>query len=105
MKWILITCLLAMVACSKKNETTHYPACVQTVIDNGSADLTEILEYRYNNQTVYLFGSACCDRLNFLYDVNCRQLCAPTGGISGQGDGRCNDFIQNAVLVKTVWKR
>jgi len=37
----------------------------------------------------YYLRSPCCDAPNFLYDQNGKYVCAPDGGLSGLGDGRC----------------
>jgi hypothetical protein len=101
-KIVIIFFICLAVACKK--ESNSYPECVQTVIDNGSGDYYGIWEYSYNNKTVYLFTTKkCCDFLDRLYDENCNYLCAPSGGISGKGDNRCPDFMQNAQRVKLVW--
>lgn len=61
-------------------------------------------EYLYNGKRVYLFSSDCCDQFNQLYDVNCNYICAPGGGITGKGDGKCSDFKTAAQFIRTVWK-
>jgi hypothetical protein len=55
-----------------------------------------VCRYIYNNDTVYYVVSPCCDRFNYLYNKNGVLLCAPDGGESGHGDGRCPDFFQKA---------
>jgi hypothetical protein len=61
-------------------------------------------EYTYANQKVYYITSGCCDQYNLLYDDNCNVLCAPDGGITGRGDGKCSDFLQAATDEKLIWK-
>lgn len=85
------------------------PPCVRKIIDAGekgtpSNGPLEVNEYLYNNKTVYLFTARCCDQFNVLYDANCNTICAPSGGFSGRGDGKCPDFEKNAKLVKLIWK-
>jgi hypothetical protein len=64
----------------------------------------EIHEYTYEGKQVYLFSSDCCDQYIGLYDNNCNYLCAPSGGITGRGDGGCNNFYTTATYVRLVWK-
>ena len=45
----------------------------------------------------YLFKPLCCDQLDKLYDVNGRYVCAPSGGFTGQGDGRCPAWVHRAL--------
>jgi len=64
----------------------------------------QVDEYIYNDKHVYLFSSNCCDQFNILYDDSCNSICAPSGGITGHGDQKCNDFFKAARYVKLVWK-
>jgi len=32
-------------------------------------------------------------------------LCAPSGGITGKGDGKCPDFNEKAGEGKLIWKK
>lgn len=51
-----------------------------------------------DGRIVYLITPLCCDRLHPLYDAEARYICAPTGGFSGQGDGRCPAWARLASL-------
>ena len=42
-----------------------------------------------DDRPVYLFTPTCCDQFNPLYDADGRYICAPSGGFSGSGDGKC----------------
>jgi hypothetical protein len=50
-----------------------------------------ILRVQYLGKVAFLVTSPCCDLFNYLYDQNGQVICAPTGGIAGQGDGRCEE--------------
>lgn len=64
-----------------------------------------IWAYSWNGQRVYLVSEAtCCDQFSTLYDECFEPLCAPSGGISGKGDGRCPDFQQQATNQQLVWR-
>ncbi len=40
-----------------------------------------------------------------LYDSECNLICAPDGGFTGNGDGRCPDGILSGIeFTKTVWQ-
>ena len=64
----------------------------------------KLSEYEYNGQKVYLLTKPCCDQYNELYDINCNYLCAPSGGYTGKGDGKCTDFDANAKFIRVVWE-
>jgi len=89
--------------------TGKTPVCIQAKIDSIKKlprfnPPAEVTEYLYNEKRVFLFTSDCCDFFNAVYGENCEYVCAPSGGISGQGDFKCKDFTKNAKLVKLVWK-
>ena len=110
MKWLalIIFVLLQSRNCNKEG-TVRVPPCIGEKIDaiqqlpkyNPPAT---VYRYSYQNQYVYLISSNCCDQYNYLYDKNCNVICAPTGGLTGRGDGRCADFKQNATGEVLVWK-
>ena len=85
------------------------PVCIQAKIDSIKKlprfnPPAEVTEYLYNEKRVFIFTSDCCDFFNAVYGENCEYVCAPSGGITGQGDFKCKDFTKNAKLVKLVWK-
>ena len=47
-----------------------------------------------DGRPVYLFTAGCCDQFNRLYDADGRFICAPSGGFTGAGDGKCPDWVQ-----------
>ena len=107
--------LLALVAISfsfsscQKDYPTDLPPCVKLWIEavkrqrvwNPAAQVTA---YRYKGETVYLLSADCCDKYLKLVDSNCDYICAPSGGFTGKGDGKCVDFNEDAELIKVVWK-
>ncbi len=118
--WLLLLAVPVLTAgdCGSKEDkkpgtpgtdTTAVPACVQKLIDDASKEdppMTpmRVDEYSYKGKKVYLVTSPCCDFYNFVYDENCKQLCAPSGGFTGGGDGKCRDFDSTAKKVKEIWR-
>lgn len=105
---ILFVALMPARSC-QKNKTAAIPVCIQQKIDSIKAQPkwnppAQVDAYLYNGKAVYLFSSNCCDQYNMLYDSQCRYICAPTGGYTGKGDGKCADFTTTAKYIKTVWK-
>ncbi len=85
------------------------PVCLQKKINEIKKEQrwnppATINEYMYKDKTAYLFSSNCCDQYNEVYDSECKYICAPSGGITGRGDGQCEDFNTSAKLVRLVWK-
>jgi len=112
MKSLLLTLaiFLTMVAekC-KRDKEERVPVCIQQKIDQIKKEPkwnppAEVHEYIYNDRRVFYFSSNCCDQYNMVYDENCNVVCAPSGGITGKGDGKCSDFNNNAKEVKLIWK-
>lgn len=112
MNRILLMTLLSSIIflqCGKENENDAVPACVRAKISEIKAQTkwnppAEVAEYLYNGKRVFLFTSDCCDQYIQLYDENCNYICAPSGGFTGHGDGKCADFYSSATFIKLVWK-
>jgi hypothetical protein len=62
-----------------------------------------VLSYRYREQTVYYVPPSCCDQPSTLYDQSGEVVCAPDGGLTGRGDGRCEDFSRLRSDEALVW--
>jgi hypothetical protein len=110
MKYILLVLALPFLAASTcKKAQKAVPDCIQQKIDDIKAQPkwnppAEVNEYEYNGERVFLFSSNCCDQFNVAYDKNCTAICAPSGGFTGKGDGKCKDFMQKAKLIRLIWK-
>lgn len=63
-----------------------------------------IWRYEYKNQKVYYVPPQCCDQYSILFNAAGDTLCAPDGGITGGGDGRCTDFFQERKNGVLIWK-
>jgi hypothetical protein len=113
MKWQMAIFLLTGVIlqsqnCNKK-AIIRIPSCIQDKIEaiqqlprfNPPAT---VYRYLYEDKYVYLFSSNCCDQYNYVYDKDCQIICAPTGGLTGKGDGRCSNFNQMASEETLIWK-
>lgn len=93
----------------KKQKLATVPVCVQQRIDSIKAQPkwnppASVYEYTYQGKKVYAFSANCCDQYNPVYDENCNYICAPSGGFTGRGDGRCIDFKTAATDEKLIWK-
>jgi hypothetical protein len=98
--------VLLTVSCNQTEliSKENCPSCFKSIQKQSNPPL-EIWRYVYNNQLVYLTKSDCCDQYDQLYDSNCTLLCAPSGGITGKGDGKCYDFNEKATHRLLVWKK
>jgi len=58
--------------------------------------------YEHDGTFYYLISYNIPDSYENLYDSTGQLLCAPSGGLSGRGDGRCPDFVhelKNATVI------
>jgi hypothetical protein len=108
MNYISIIAIISVLAieCNKKIEI---PVCIEQRIEQiRSQPKTnppmQINEYEYMGQRTFLFSAPCCDFYAELYDENCTYVCAPSGGLTGKGDGKCSDFTTVAKHIRLIWK-
>jgi hypothetical protein len=92
-----------------KDAVNTIPSCVQAKIDEIKKQPkwnppASVEEYNYNGRRVFLFSANCCDQYNQAFDESCNYVCAPSGGITGKGDRKCEDFRDKARLIRVVWK-
>ena len=94
--------------CKDSDLDIDAPICIENkieeIIDNEASNPpTQVWKWEVDNQIYYYITSDCCDQFNYLYTENCDILCAPDGGITGNGDGNCPDFT--SALKKTlIWE-
>lgn len=105
---ILFCMLIFTISCSQCNEP-ETPDWVENLIeelknqDPGNPPYS-IWQYQYKNQIVYYLPAQCCDQFSSLFDKNGKIICAPDGGFSGGGDGKCPDFFDERTNEKLIWK-
>ena len=64
---------------------------------------TSVDEYLYNSEKAYHFDTwSGPDDYTCLYSRD-GELMAYFGGYTGNGDGRCPDFFETAVLIRTIY--
>ena len=104
--FVAMNCLFF--SCSK-DPKSPVPACIQQrIIELQNKPVQNppvvITEYLYSGKKVYLISADCCDQYDILVDEKCNTVCAPSGGFTGKGDGKCEDFEKTATLIKVIWK-
>jgi hypothetical protein len=63
-----------------------------------------VYRYEYKGQTVYYVPPMCCDIWSTLYDDEGNIIARPDGGLTGTGDGRTQDFLQERTGEEVVWQ-
>ncbi len=87
------------------NNTVEYKI-VQTLNAPPKDPRTELWEWEYEGKkyTYVSLPAVCCDTYSSeLYDGQCTLICYPSGGFSGEGDGKC-EAIKAGAVKKLVWK-
>lgn len=95
---------------SCKPEIEELPPCIEDLVrqaEKGKDDFDawQIIEYEYGENKYYLVASGCCDRFNPLFDSDCTEICNPSGGFSGAGDGKCPDWVATLTDGVIIWER
>lgn len=62
-----------------------------------------IWKISHQGKIAYFIVSPCCDQYNPLLDENGKQLCSPSGGITGHGDGRCPKPADAGTKPILIW--
>jgi hypothetical protein len=112
MKSFLFTLVIILTVAAqkcKKDREPVIPTCIMNRIEQIKKEPrwnppAEVREYKYEGKRVFYFTSDCCDQYNEVYNDSCQLLCAPDGGLTGKGDGKCADFFKAAEKVGLVWK-
>jgi hypothetical protein len=111
MKKLMPVCIAicALFGCHHEPIETALPSCIQdyvkTVQQQPKSDpAAQVNEYIYQGKTVYYLPIWSPDAFNLVYDDGCQYICAPDGGFTGSGDGKCADFWKTAQFVRVAWK-
>lgn len=104
----LIIWFSAFFECDASDDEATIPSCIKTKIEQlKNAEVqnppAQVWEWNVDGASYYYITADCCDQYNLLYDSNCNIICAPDGGITGNGDGKCPTF--NGTVQKTlIWE-
>jgi hypothetical protein len=113
MKYIIILSSillpLFLIGCTHSPSPDENPGWVKNLVSTYEKDSVgnpprSIWQYEYKSQIVYYVPPQCCDQFSTLYDANGLVICAPDGGFTGHGDGKCPDFFQERKNEKLIWK-
>ncbi len=104
---MIIFLIMLLAGCSPTTQSAN-PAWVDKVIKQFENDSVgnppqSIWSYEYNGQGVYFIPAQCCDMYSTLYDANGNIICAPDGGLTGKGDGKCPDFFSQRTNEQLIW--
>ena len=92
---------LMMTSCQKMNVPDGISDAIYDLVQELQP--TSVDEYLYNAEKVYHFDTwKGPDDFTCLYSSD-GELMAYFGGFTGNGDGRCADFSEKALLIRTVY--
>jgi hypothetical protein len=106
---LILFAALAIFSCrSSLNLSKNVPSCVEKKIRAALDEPVqnpplEVWEWKAAGSTYYYFTAPCCDQFNMLYDASCNYVCAPDGGFTGRGDGKCPEF-ESEPEKTLIWK-
>src|SRR6218665_3039248 len=106
---VLLGLMSLLSASTPATDTEPQPAWLEAKIQHyQAAALTNpprsVTRYRYRDATVYYVPAKCCDQMRELFDDRGQALCAPDGGFTGRGDGRCADFRTTKGEAQLIWR-
>jgi hypothetical protein len=104
----LLYALPVLIAGCKHEAADDRPPFIDSLIEQFEASPVKnppgsIWRYRYGDRVVYYVPPSCCDIPGQLYDSNGEFICAPDGGITGRGDGKCPDFFSVRADELRIW--
>ena len=108
-RFVLLTLgILLFSNCTKSDNNSDLPVCIENkIMEIVSNDVTtpptQIWKWKDNGNTYFYITSNCCDQYNYLFTENCEIVCAPDGGITGNGDGNCPDFSSELSKI-LIWE-
>ena len=102
--------LFVLGACSpKQHAQQEVPSCIKAMIEEFKSQPVqnppiEVWQWiKDDGEVFYYVTSPCCDQYNYVHNTDCEQVCAPSGGYTGKGDGKCPDLEEN-VVQNLIWK-
>lgn len=100
--------ILVLTSCENTTATNDIPTCIETKIQDLKNESVQnppakVWKWEVDGQTYFYITSDCCDQYNYLYTSNCEIVCAPDGGLTGEGDGKCPSFT-NEIVKTLVWE-
>lgn len=106
---LLILLFILLTGCSDPSSINGEPEWVTILINEFKSKPVgnppqSIWQYTYDNQIVYYVPPQCCDQFSTLYYKEGNEICAPDGGITGNGDGKCPDFFEKRANEKLIWQ-
>lgn len=110
MRTAITVLALALVSFACKPDLEGVSSCINEIVhdaDTRKSDYfaSQIIEYEYENDKYYLIVSQCCDMLNILLDSECNEICSPSGGFLGVGDGTCEEWAYALSEGVIIWER
>ena len=57
----------------------------------------------HNGQPAFYLLSPCCDQYNPLLSAEGNEICNPSGGFTGSGDGKCPKPMDQGTKAALVW--
>jgi len=105
--------ILSVTSSSARSPTGHKSQWLQRLISQLQMEPmrsppAKIVHYRHAGKSYYYLPPQCCDQFSTLYNSQGRVVCAPDGGYSGKGDGKCPPFVYDLLQAcnrgQVIWQ-
>jgi hypothetical protein len=113
--------VLSLSACAQKQADSNHPSTISAKLETTlpwlqikiwnyqskpvSNPPRSIIKTTFESKPVYYVPAVCCDIPSELYAEDGKLICYPSGGITGNGDGKCTKFrfeyLDNKTNTKT----
>lgn len=57
----------------------------------------------HQGKPAFYLVSPCCDQFNPLLDAGGKEICSPSGGFTGAGDGKCPSPMDAGTRATRIW--
>ncbi|MGJ8592588.1 MAG: DUF6970 domain-containing protein [Aquaticitalea sp.] len=104
----ILLILISLFSCKPTQQKSEQPSCISEKVESLKSQPVqnppaEVWKWESEGNIFYYFNAACCDQFSKLYNEKCEIVCAPDGGMTGRGDGKCPDF-SSGISKTLIWK-
>ncbi len=79
-----------------------FPCAAEVTAEVPYFTITDAEVWVWNGDAVYRVWMRTAEGWSVVYDLSCTYACAPSGGYTGQGDGLCPDFEDEAAYSHAI---
>jgi len=100
--WVVVL-IFIIIAIFHVREMNTMAVAYDLMIHNPWASGVDL--YNYKGQKIYLLRGFGPGMFDVAYDANGKKIGAPTGGLTGQGDGTMPDWPTEARFIRNLYTK